>query len=400
MRKNITTDAFRHTLLYMFGLLVLWASLAGCDKANRQETTTSERKDSTQTFAATTVRHAKGFTLSYQDGYKVLSIINPFENTPDTTTYILIPRGQSVPAALAGKTVIEIPIRTLVATSSMHIGLLTFLDAEDVLSGLASTQYVFSPDVIKMIGKGKIQEVGTPQGLNEEKVVALNPDLVMTSGSPSAQTAQHALLGQASIPVISNSEWVETTPLARTEWVKVLAALLDKEALANEKFDKIEKAYQELAARAAGIPSKPVAFSGLNTGDVWYLPNGDSYMARFIGDAGGSYPWKTADRSGSLPLSFEAVYPIALKADVWLNIGFDAKDTKATILTQDKRYGDFSAFKTGRMYSYNNRVNERGSNDFFETGNVEPHLVLSDLIRIFHPDLLPDHQLIYYKKLP
>lgn len=209
----------------------------------------------------------------------------------------------------------------------------------------------------------------------------------------------YRLLREAGIPVLINSEWVEHTPLARAEWVKLVAALLDKEALVNEKFEKIETEYDRLAALATKTDAKPTVLSGLNTKDAWFLPSGDSYMARFFADAGADYPWKNEKATGSLPIAFEAVYPIALKADFWLNVGFDASDTRHGILSQDARYADFSAFKTGKMYSYNARVNAQGSNDFFESGTVNPHTVLADLIRIFHPGLLPHHRLVYYKQL-
>lgn len=98
-------------------------------------------------------------------------------------------------------------------------------------------------------------------------------------------------------------------------------------------------------------------------------------------------------------MNFEAVYPIALKADYWLNVSMTTVDSKQAVLDKDARYADFKAFKTGNLYSYSKRVNSRGSNDFWESGAVSPHLVLADLIKIMHPDLLPNHQLVYYKQL-
>ena len=47
----------------------------------------------------------------------------------------------------------------------------------------------------------------------------------------------------------------------------------------------------------------------------------------------------------------------------------------------------------------NLQVNKFGGNDYWETGLVEPHIVLKDMIKIFHPDLLPDHELVYYKSI-
>ena len=343
--------------------------------------------------------HAKGFTIQYYDHYKIVHIISPFDKSADTTKYLLLERGTEKPSGFAGHTVIEIPIRSLGALSSMHVGLLGFIDSYDILAGLGSLQYVYAPEVIKMISNGKVVQIGRNQGLNEELIVSMHPDLILAMGSPGGGLSNYKTLDEAGIPVMINSEWVETTPLARAEWVKLVAALVNKEGVVNTKFSVIEKEYDRLTALVNQSKRKPFVLSGLNTKDVWFLPGADSYMTRFFNDAGAYYHWGNRKSKGSLALSFESVYPVALNADYWMNVGFDSKDTKNSILAMDSRYGDFKAFKSGQMFSYNNRVNDKSSNDFFESGNVNPQTVLADLIKIFHPELLPDHQLVYYKKL-
>ncbi|GGC13733.1 ABC transporter substrate-binding protein [Dyadobacter sediminis] len=345
------------------------------------------------------VKYAKGFTIDYFSHYKIVNVIGTSGQAADTAKYLLLERGTARPEGFSKAQLIEIPVRSMAVMSSMHVGLLGFLGSENVLTGLANLQYVYSPEVIKMISSGKIAEIGRDQGLNEEKLIEMHPGLLMTMGSPGAKNHHYQTLEQAGIPVLTNSEWIENTPLARAEWVKVVAALLNKEKEVNTKFAEMEQEYSRIASLAAKVKDKPAIISGLNTKDAWFLPGGDSYMARFFKDAGADYHWNDVKTDASLPLNFEAVYPFALNADFWLNVGFDKNDTKKGILAMDSRYGDFKAFKSGKMYSYNNRVNERGSNDFFESGTVNPHIVLSDLIKILHPELLPDHQLVYYKQL-
>jgi len=381
-------------------LLSLFCFFNGCrSKTSKDEAQISVVKKKNDHPEKTRIDHAKGFTIAYFDHFKIVNIISPFEKTADTTKYLLLERGTKKPAGYQDYQVIEIPIRNLVAMSSMHVGLLGFLDSYDILSGLGNLQYVYAPEVKKLIQEGKITEVGKDQGLNEEKLVTMHPDLIMTMGSPGAGMDHYQLLAEAGIPVMINSEWVETSPLARAEWVKLLAALLNKEELVNKKFSVLEKEYETLADLAKTSGTKPQVISGLNTKDAWFLPSGDSYMAQFFRDAGADYHWSTLKASGSLSLSFETVYPVALQADYWMNVGFNSKDTKKDILAMDSRYSDFQSYKTGQMYSYNNRVNDKGSNDFFESGNINPQTVLADLIKIFHPELLPEHELVYYKKI-
>jgi len=382
-----------------FLILFSFLNFFGCNsKKTQSQEDVSEVGKNTYT-AQTEINHAQGFTITYHNNYKIVSILSPLETGTDTSKYILLERGTARPKGFEKAQVIEIPLRNIVATSSMHVALLEFLDSQDIITGLSNPEYIYSAKVQALIKAGNVANIGRDQGLNDEKLVEMNPDAVMAMGGPGTKTDHYRVLAQAGIPVLINSEWIEKTPLARAEWVKLVAALVNKEKLVNEKFGKIEMEYARLAQLAKKVKDKPSIISGLNTKDAWFLPNGDSYMSQFFRDAGGDYHWSSTKSTGSLPLNFESVYPVALEADAWLNVGFDKNDTKANILAQDSRYSDFKAYKSGRMFSYNGRVNDQGANDFFESGTVNPHTVLADLIKILHPELLPGHDLVYYKQL-
>lgn len=344
----------------------------------------------------TTVDFAKGFTISYVSGCKVVTILSPFEQKTTATRYLLVPRGAARPAGYADAIVVNTPIRTLVGLSSMHVALVDFLGAADVLVGLGNLKYASAPQVRQRIAAGKILEAGQGKELNNEQLIAQHPDLVMATGWPGEGLTRFQTLQAAGVPVMINSEWVESTPLARAEWVKVLAALLNKENLVNQKFGQVVREYQRLAALGHRAAKKPTVVVGLPFKDVWYVPDADSYMAQFLRDAGTTYQWdKTKSPKGSLALSFETVAPVALTADYWLQTG--SASNKAEIVAQDARYAAFAPFKTGRLYNNNRRTNAQGSNDYWESGAVRPDLVLSDLIRILHPELLPTWQLYYYQ---
>lgn len=53
--------------------------------------------------------------------------------------------------------------------------------------------------------------------------------------------------------------------------------------------------------------------TGVMYGDVWYVPGGRSYAAKFIEDAGGKYLWSDNPKTGSIELSFESVLEKAKK---------------------------------------------------------------------------------------
>jgi iron complex transport system substrate-binding protein len=129
------------------------------------------------------------------------------------------------------------------------------------------------------------------------------------------------------------------------------------------------------------------------------VPSSTSTLAQLLRAAGASYPWADTGGLGNRPLDFEAVFARAESADYWLT----AKNewlTRADMHAADARYGQFRAYREARVYNNNARLGEQGGNDYWERGIMEPDVILADLIKIFHPGLLPEHTLKYFRKLP
>ena len=347
----------------------------------------------------TTIKYARGFTIEYFDGYKLVRILDPGNPSADTVEYLLVQRGHPVPAGHLKAQVIRIPVQTIVVMSSMHVGMADYLNVADRITGLGSFQYINSPLVRENIKAGKVKEVGLDGNLSNELLISMHPDLLMTMRNPEAAASKYKVLTDAGLPVVMNAEWLETTPLGRAEWVKLMAAMVNKEALANEKFDGMVRSYDSLVQLAKKATYRPRVIIGMPFKGSWFLPAGDSYMSHFIQDAGGDYKWKDTKGNGSLALNFETVAPEALGADFWLNIGY--VDSKQDILAKDARYASFKPFKEGKLYNNNLKTNDIGSNDYWESGAVYPDVVLSDMISILHPELSSssDHKRVYYKQL-
>jgi iron complex transport system substrate-binding protein len=343
------------------------------------------------------VTYARGFRIDYHNHYKLLRVVDSLARKTDTLEYLLVQRGYPVPAGYPKALVITIPLRTIVGMSSMHIALADFAEVADRIVGLGSLQYVTSPVVRKNIQAGKVVAVGMDANMNNEQVIAMHPDVVMVMGNPDAGFTGYKTLTEAGVPVLLNAEWLESTPLGRAEWVKVMGALVNKEKLVDRKFDSVAKDYNQLAQAGRQAAVKPRVIIGMPFKGSWFVPAGGSYMAQFLRDAGATYKWTDTKGGGSIPLNFEAVAPEALTADYWLNVGY--VDSKADILSKDARYASFKPFKTGLIYNNDNRVNDLGSDDYWESGEVSPQVILADMIRILHPELLPAHTLFYYKQL-
>ncbi|HEV3413832.1 MAG TPA: ABC transporter substrate-binding protein [Puia sp.] len=377
------------TLVILFFL----PACGGADKQPHDNTPATTVPSS----ARSRIKYAHGLAIDYPGQYKEVRITSHAAGRTDTLDYLLLPAGMAVPPGHAHAQVIRIPVRSMIVMGSPHIAQAEFAGVADRITGVGNGDYVYCPLVREGLQTGRVRQVGLESGLNNELVISMRPGILMTMTNPDAAFGEYATLMDAGIPVLPNADWLETTPLGKAEWVKLMGALTNREDLVNMKFDSIEQAYLRLAAIGNAAAIKPSVIIGMPFKGTWYTPAGESYVAQLLRDAGASYYWSDTKGTGSLALNFETVAPEALKADFWLDAG--DVNSKKDILSQDARYGAFRAFRSDAVYNYNRRVNDHGSSDYWESGAVNPQRVLADLIRILHPGTLPADTLMYYKQL-
>ncbi|WP_026099995.1 ABC transporter substrate-binding protein [Fortiea contorta] len=346
----------------------------------------------------THISHATGLAVEYHKHYKVVTVKNPWKNAKTGFQYILVQCGTPTPQGFNQDEVITVPITSVVSLSTTHLPHLAKLGLVDKLVGVSNSQQVNTPEVVEKIQLGKVAVVGNNANVNIEKLLDLNPELVTTYGTGNSQNDSYPKLKEAGLKVAINAEYMESTPLGQSEWLKFTALFFNKEEAAEAIFNKIADKYQQIAAKVKLINNRPTVFVGFNFKGIWYTPGGNSYVAKYLADAGANYLWSENKLSGSLPLSFEVVLERAANADYWLNFRQSWKNTQ-DLVAEDNRYADFQAVKKGNLYNNNARVNGNGGNDYWEGGISNPDIVLSDLIKILHPEILPNHQLVYYRKL-
>jgi iron complex transport system substrate-binding protein len=199
------------------------------------------------------------------------------------------------------------------------------------------------------------------------------------------------------VPVVVNAEYLEKHPLGRAEWIKFMALFFNKEKMADSIFQSVEKEYLLTQMFAEKSSMHPKVMSGILYGDAWFMPGGKNYAATILKDAGCSYLWSDTESNGFLEIGFESVFAKAKNADFWIGVG--AFKSLKEIEVAEKRYSLFKPFKEKNIYSYNARQGVKGGSEFLELGYLRPDLILKDLVKITHPELLPDYQLYFYKKL-
>jgi len=375
--------------IFKFLAFILLGIIIGCKNPNNKIVSNNKTH-------INSIKYAKGFRIENYPDFKKLTINTSFQGDDNSSSYYLIPKSKVIPDSLTDKRIIRIPVERIVVTSTTHIPMLELLGKEKTLVGFPNTKYISSKKTRQLIDNNKIKELGQEQNINTELLIDLQPELVVGFGvANTSKIFDH--IQKMGIPVIFNSDWLEETPLGRAEWLRFFGALYDEDSLALEKFDEISKRYNSLKSIVKNAKDKPTILSGALFQDTWHLPAGNSYVSHFIADAGGNYLWKETKGTGSLSLSFESVLERGAKADYWIAPGYYS--SKKVMQNDSPHYKEFLSFTKGNIYTFSNTKGETGGVLYYELATTRPDLVLQDLIKIFHQDVLPDYQMTFFSKL-
>jgi len=377
------------TSIFKLSVFLFLVSLVGCKQDNENATTS-------KSIVENTIQHAKDLEIYKHKGYSIVKVKNPWPNANKVFKYILQEKNGIIPDSLKQYTTIQVPIKTVVATSTTHIASLVMLGVENTLVGFPHLDYISSEKVRKNIDSGKVKELGNNQTLNVEVAIDLAPSVVIGYGldnhNPSLDN-----LEKSGLKIILNGDWNEQTPLGKAEWIKFFGALYGKESEANVLFKSIKEEYENALTIAKKAKSHPTVLAGSMFEEIWYVPQGQSWGSLFLKDAGANYLWADEKGTGGLSLSFEKVFEKAQNADFWIGPGeFNSLEEMGKT---NPHYTQFKAFKTKQVYSYSLKKGKTGGLIYFEEAPNRPDLVLKDLVKILHPELLADYKLHFFQKL-
>lgn len=338
---------------------------------------------------------SKGFRI---DGFEnspnsLISVFNPWQGASDISSSLLILRDSVIPDYFSGQALYKMPER-IVCMSSTHIAMLDALGLADKIVGVSGLQYVSNPYIRS--NSNKIKDIGYEGNIDYETLFSLHPDIVLLY-SVSGPSTIEPKLKEFGIPYMYIGDFLEEDPLGKTEWMIALAELNGKRIEAENKFEEIKQRYfkwKNLVAES-NLPS-PAVMLNMPVGDSWFMPSSESYVAKMIKDAGGNYIYHKNTGNSSLPIDIELAYKLVSEADLWLNPStiYSLNDLKSYL----PKFSDVECVKNENVFNNNYRTTPGGGNDCFESGVVNPDLILRDMIKIFHPSLVED-SLVYYHRL-
>lgn len=329
-----------------------------------------------------TVKYAKNFDIEDHGSYKILKV----KHDGEWYTYVLYrdkkPDVEGVP--------IKIPVKRLVVMSSTHLAQLKAINATDCIVGFmwGGRYRIHLEDIAKKLENGEIVDVGSPNAPDYERILALNPDLVVIYVTEYNEQVKRKL-EELKIPYIVDSEWRESDPLGRAEWVKFFAALTDKEEEAEKYFSKVERDVLEVKKIVEGSEKPKLVWFSIWKGVV-YVPRGESYVAKMAEYANAEYVFSDLNGTGSAKVTLEDLLLRGSDADVAVYASYRVKNV-SDLLEIDSRLSEIKPVKTGRIY--------RISEDYWQLGLLHTDIVVKDLAAISHPDKFKDYKPRFFVKL-
>ena len=376
--------------------------------------------------------------IDYQ--YAEAIIANPWKAGTMLHRYILIPKGKEGDKTVAmlarrrstGARCTTDTVRTPVERSAVfiapHCQLMYEMGCQQAIRGVCDLDYINISDVKKRAasaGKasagnvsagnaaaGKVSagnsivDCGSSMAPDIERIIALKPEAILVS--PFENSGGYGKLDKLHVPIIEAADYMESSPLGRAEWMKFYGMLFKKdgnapktalaascEPKADSLFAKIEKEYLKLKAEAAGYPKGLSILTERKTGNVWYVPGGQSTIGILLKDANARYIFEDDQHSGSLAMSPEQILAKGKQVDVWAFKYFGGNAlTKQDLLAEYQGYQALKAFQTGTVYE-----TDTSCEPYFELTSFHPEILLREFIILSHPEAGDKFgKLRFYKK--
>lgn len=340
------------------------------------------------------MEYAKRIQMVEYGRYTVATLADPWNAGKTLHTYILVSNDskshasendtcslKEIQNAYPNATIVNVPLKRAVVTTSVHCGLILQLGKYKAIRGVCDMKYINLPWIQQQYKNGTIADCGNGITPTLETIIGIDADAVIIS--PFQNSGGYGRLSNWGRPIIEAADYMETSALGRAEWMKFYGRLFGAEDKADSMFTEVKQNYNALKSQAAKSTIRRNMIIDKINSSVWYMPGGNSTIGRLMADANAGYPFATDKSSGSIQLTFEAVLEKASAADVWL-IRYNSEHaaTYNSLLSENPGYSRFKAFKDKQVYGCNTYYI-----NFYEETPFHPDLLLRDFVIISHPDL-------------
>ena len=368
------------------------------------------------------MKYAELLTIvKHNDGAYTEAIIeNPWKKGTTLHKYILVPKGKEGDETVARLKddirenatlqmsshcdIVRTPLESNVVFTAPHCQLMYELGCKNAITGVCDKDYINIPDIKERVklsdGKAStsdtdkvIIDCGSSMQPDMERIIALKPEGLLIS--PFENSGGYDKLDKLHIPIIETADYMETSPLGRTEWMKFYGLLFMSEERSDSLFSSIEKEYLALKAEAAKLPQGLSILTERKMGSVWYVPGGKSTMGILLKDANAKYIFADDTHSGSLAYGPERILSKGTQVDVWAFKYFGGKAlSKNDLLAEYEGYKVLKAFNSNSIYQV-----DTSTQPYFELTSFHPEILLREFVILAHPKATQFGKLRFYQHL-
>ncbi len=379
-------SVFAHACLILLALTLLSSCSSSDDSVSEPRTEDEVRSE---------VVYAEKFSLGWDSGFRVVKVFSPEHALAHT--YVLMAKEDELPGHLHGATVVRVPVRSVTCETGFHVSLLDMLGCIEAIKGVSGKRRIGQDEIHERIDRGELAVTGYMRGFNMETMLKLDPDLAFVNVTSVSSDVFEKLNLYGVQPGYFCAS-LEEHPLGALEWIKFMGAFFQKDSLASELFHEREKAYLAVQQKVAAASFRPSVIAGYSRKGAWSTMGSSRWFSTMLDHAGASYLFQGSGLERGHLLSPEAAMEAGTKAEYWVNTHFRVNDLDG-LLGMDNRYALFASVIEKKVYNNNNACFSNGRSRFWDVGMTEPHVILGDLVSIFHPEILPDHTPVYYHRL-
>nr|WP_027870419.1 ABC transporter substrate-binding protein [[Eubacterium] cellulosolvens] len=287
----------------------------------------------------------------YSGGYKVLDI-------EQAGQYLVVPEDGKVPDAEdlpEGMRIIRQPLKNiyLAATSAMALfDAMGGLDSVTLSSLDEDGWQIDGPK--KALAAGKMQYAGKYSEPDYEMLIEKNCDLAVESTMIFHTPDVQEMIEDLGITVLVDRSSFEKQALGRTEWIKLYAALLDREDEAQAFFEaQVDEVGAVGRFKKTG---KTVAFFSVSSDGSIVIRRADDYIPAMIETAGGDYVFSgmkdAGGTSATVDISMEEFYSKAVNADYLVYNGTIVGEIADLdeLAGKSELFREFKAFREGNVW--------------------------------------------------
>ncbi|MEG1559617.1 MAG: ABC transporter substrate-binding protein [Clostridia bacterium] len=320
----------------------------GCSNVNN--TKKADLGNGWQPECSMKLQFAKHFSVDYYtDGYKLVSL-------SDGSRFFIVPEGKEIPKGMNDDIIIlQQPINNiyLVATSAMCL-----FDALNALNNITlsgtKAEGWYNKNASAAMESGNIKYAGKYNEPDYELIMASNCALAIESTMIAHSPDVKEKLENIGIPVFIDQSSLESHPLGRTEWIKLYAALVNKESDAEQLFN-VQTSFLKESGNTK-ITNKTVAFFYISTSGHAIVRKSGDYVTKMIELAGGDYIFKNLGdpktATSTVTLEMEKFYATAKDADfIIYNSTIEGElYSLSELISKNSLLADFRAVQNGNVW--------------------------------------------------